>query len=108
MIDDPGTAIRAEQHFLDMTFKQWREVIEVATFRAASAPPPSEEPVPSREEDEAELLEEEGDGGEVDPLEATSPLDTTQPLEVPAFGDVVRGAMGEALPPTCCQDRPSS
>jgi poly(A) polymerase len=36
-----------------------REVIEVATFRAASAPPPSEEPMPAREEDEAELLEEE-------------------------------------------------
>jgi len=36
-----------------------RDVIEVATFRAASAPPPSEEPVPTRSEDEAELLEEE-------------------------------------------------
>jgi len=32
-----------------------REVIEVATFRAASAPPPSEEPVPPRDEDEIEL-----------------------------------------------------
>jgi poly(A) polymerase len=36
-----------------------REVIEVATFRAASAPPPGEEPMPAREEDEEELLEEE-------------------------------------------------
>ncbi len=36
-----------------------REVIEVATFRAASAPPPNEEPMPAREEDEEELLEEE-------------------------------------------------
>jgi len=36
-----------------------REIIEVATFRAASAPPPTEEPVPMRSDDEAELLEEE-------------------------------------------------
>ncbi len=43
-----------------------RDVIEVATFRAASAPPPSEEPVPSREEDEAELLAEELASGEDD------------------------------------------
>jgi poly(A) polymerase len=35
-----------------------RDVIEVATFRAASAPPPSEDPVPTRDEDEAELLSE--------------------------------------------------
>ena len=39
-----------------------RDVIEVATFRAASAPPPSEDPVPSREEDEAELLSDEAEG----------------------------------------------
>jgi len=38
-----------------------RDVIEVATFRAASAPPPSEDPVPSREEDEAELVAESED-----------------------------------------------
>ena len=41
-----------------------REVIEVATFRAASAPPPSEEPVPAREENEAQYLDDgdlEGD-----------------------------------------------
>jgi len=75
-----------------------REVIEVATFRAASAPPPSEEPVPSREEDEAELLEEEADVAEVDPLEATTPLDATQPLDMPDFEDAVRGAMGGADP----------
>jgi poly(A) polymerase len=74
-----------------------REVIEVATFRAAGAPPPSEEPVPSREEDEAELLADElaarGDAGgeDEDPLEATIPaeatgsLDATQPLEAPDF-----------------------
>jgi poly(A) polymerase len=34
------------------------EVIEVATFRAASAPPPSDEPMPAREENEAELLDD--------------------------------------------------
>lgn len=46
-----------------------RDIIEVATFRAASAPPPSEEPVPTRSDDEAELLEEElasGDAGDDD------------------------------------------
>ncbi len=73
-----------------------REVIEVATFRAANAPPPSEEPVPSREEDEAELLDEGGGGEEADALEATLPLDATQPLEVPDFEDAVRGAVGGA------------
>jgi len=73
-----------------------REVIEVATFRAASAPPPSEEPVPSREEDEADLLEEDAEVGVADALEATLPLDHTQPLEVPDFEDAVRGAMGGA------------
>ena len=43
-----------------------QEVIEVATFRASSAPPPSEEPMPGREEDEEGLLaveaDEEGSG----------------------------------------------
>ncbi len=38
-----------------------QEVIEVATFRAASAPPPSEEPMPGREEDEEGLLAVEAD-----------------------------------------------
>lgn len=41
-----------------------RDVIEVATFRAASAPPPSEDPVPSRDEDEDELLDEGDEAGE--------------------------------------------
>ena len=41
-----------------------RDVIEVATFRAASAPPPSEDPVPSREEDEEELLDEDDEAGD--------------------------------------------
>ena len=41
-----------------------RDVIEVATFRAASAPPPSEDPVPTRDEDEAELLSEAVDADE--------------------------------------------
>ena len=59
-----------------------REVIEVATFRAASAPPPSEEPVPSREEDEAELLAHELASGEDDAAEAVDALEITQPLEV--------------------------
>jgi len=58
-----------------------REVIEVATFRAASAPPPSEEPVPSREEDEAELLEAEEELDGDDPLEATLPYDSNPALE---------------------------
>jgi poly(A) polymerase len=47
-----------------------QEVIEVATFRAASAPPPSEEPMPGREEDEEGLLaveaDEEGSQGSED------------------------------------------
>ena len=73
-----------------------REVIEVATFRAASAPPPSEEPVPSREEDEAELLADELASGDDDPLEATTPLDVTQPLEVPDFNHSGRGSGGDA------------
>lgn len=63
-----------------------RDVIEVATFRAASAPPPSEEPVPGREEDEAELLEAELASGEVEPFEAVTPLEATQPLEVEQIG----------------------
>ena len=71
-----------------------REVIEVATFRAASAPPPSEEPVPRREEDEAELLEEELESEAEDLLEATTPLDQTQPLEMLDFADGNRGAAG--------------
>ena len=41
-----------------------RDVIEVATFRAASAPPPSEDPVPAREEDEEELLEDDAESEE--------------------------------------------
>jgi poly(A) polymerase len=59
-----------------------REVIEVATFRAASAPPPSEEPVPLREEDEAELLAQELGSADPEPPQTTAPLDVTQPLEV--------------------------
>jgi poly(A) polymerase len=47
-----------------------RDVIEVATFRAASAPPPSEDPVPSREEDEAELLEDDAEEAEESPDES--------------------------------------
>jgi hypothetical protein len=70
-----------------------REVIEVATFRAASAPPPSEEPVPSREEDEAELLEEEGDVPEIDPLEATTPMVPPSPRGAD-FEDTVRSGSG--------------
>ncbi len=62
-----------------------REVIEVATFRAASAPPPSEEPVPSREEDEAELLAQELASGEDDAAAAASALEITQPLEIPSL-----------------------
>ena len=58
-----------------------REVIEVATFRAASAPPPSEEPVPSREEDESELVDEDDGEASDDPLEATTPFEATQPFE---------------------------
>jgi poly(A) polymerase len=69
-----------------------REIIEVATFRAASAPPPTEEPVPMRSEDEAELLEQEAAAGEEDPLEATTPLDLTQPLEVLEPADLGRGS----------------
>jgi poly(A) polymerase len=58
-----------------------REVIEVATFRAASAPPPSEEPVPSREEDEAELLAAELASSGDEPPEGVAALEVTQPLE---------------------------
>ena len=54
-----------------------REVIEVATFRAASAPPPSDEPMPGREEDEAELLADELAASEEEPPEA-------EPAEVEA------------------------
>jgi len=43
-----------------------QEVIEVATFRAASAPPPSEEPMPGREEDEEGLLAVEADEEDAD------------------------------------------
>ena len=64
-----------------------RDVIEVATFRAASAPPPTEDPVPTRDEDEAELLSEavdtddevddddegEGDGEEADESDSVAP-----------------------------------
>ena len=71
-----------------------REVIEVATFRAASAPPPSEEPVPMREADEADLLEEELASAGEDPLEATAPLDQTQPLEMLDFADGNRDTGG--------------
>jgi poly(A) polymerase len=64
-----------------------REVIEVATFRAASAPPPSEEPVPAREEDESEYLDE---GADLDdgPIEAAAALEPTPPL---AAADVAGG-----------------
>ena len=66
-----------------------RDVIEVATFRAASAPPPSEEPVPGREEDEAELLEAELASGEVEPLDTVTSLEITQPIEVGEIGGAV-------------------
>ena len=69
-----------------------REVIEVATFRAASAPPPSEEPVPNREEDEAELLGDELGPGDDEPLEGVAALEITQPLEVGASGGAARAA----------------
>ena len=52
-----------------------REIIEVATFRAASAPPPTEEPVPMRTDDEAELLEEELASEDEDLSEPGMPLD---------------------------------
>ncbi|MDE2220774.1 MAG: hypothetical protein KGJ52_10390, partial [Gammaproteobacteria bacterium] len=67
-----------------------REIIEVATFRAASAPPPSEEPVPMRSDDEAELLEEELADADEDPLETTTPLDLTQPLGILATAEAGR------------------
>jgi poly(A) polymerase len=63
-----------------------RDVIEVATFRAASAPLPSEEPVPAREEDEAELLAEEQDGGDGEPPDAVVELEVTEPVEMGEFG----------------------
>jgi poly(A) polymerase len=52
-----------------------REVIEVATFRAATAPSPSEEPVPEAdpEEGEAPELDEES---ELDPADSDRVLDT--------------------------------
>ena len=59
-----------------------RDVIEVATFRAASAPPPSEEPVPIREEDEAELLAREQASQDDSAAEGGDALEITQPLEV--------------------------
>ena len=37
-----------------------REIIEVATFRAASAPPPGEEPMPDPRRSEAEVAESDG------------------------------------------------
>ena len=70
-----------------------REVIEVATFRAASAPPPSEEPVPVREADESQYLDDDGTELDDDPLEATTPLDATQPMAAPDFDDA-RGNRG--------------
>jgi poly(A) polymerase len=73
-----------------------RDVIEVATFRAASAPPPSEEPVPSREEDEAELLADELASGGVEPLEAVTALEVTQPIEVGEIGGAARDADRDA------------
>ena len=69
-----------------------REVIEVATFRAASAPLPSEEPVPAREEDEAELLAEELGQGEIEPVESAAALEVTQPLETAAVAAGARRA----------------
>jgi poly(A) polymerase len=68
-----------------------RDVIEVATFRAASAPPPSEEPVPSREEDEAELLAAELATSEDEPLEATA-LEAAPPFEQGEGGGPARTA----------------
>ena len=68
-----------------------REVIEVATFRAASAPPPSEEPVPNREEDEAELLADELASGADDPLEATAPLQAPEQFTAADRGGGGRG-----------------
>ena len=66
-----------------------REVIEVATFRAASAPPPSEEPVPGREEDESKYLDE---GADLDdgPLEAAASLAAAPPMAEPDFSAVER------------------
>ena len=52
-----------------------REIIEVATFRAASAPPPTEEPVPMRSDDEAELLEEELASEDEELAEPEMPVD---------------------------------
>jgi poly(A) polymerase len=73
-----------------------REIIEVATFRAASAPPPSEEPVPNREEDEAELLAEELGSSADEPAERVAALETTQPLEVGGTSGAGRAAGREA------------
>jgi poly(A) polymerase len=58
-----------------------REVIEVATFRAASAPPPNEEPMPAREEDEAELLDDEHDDTDAEEDEDEDEEDEDAPLE---------------------------
>jgi poly(A) polymerase len=73
-----------------------REVIEVATFRAASAPPPSEEPVPNREEDEAELLADELGSNADDPGEGAADLEVTQPLAVSDVGSAMRSAGRDA------------
>ena len=73
-----------------------RDVIEVATFRAASAPPPSEEPVPNREEDEAELLADELDAGDDGAPEADAALEVTQPLEVGELRNAGRSAARDA------------
>jgi poly(A) polymerase len=55
-----------------------REIIEVATFRAASAPSPGEEPLP-----DAESEEEEGDAGDLEGALDASTLDSTLDEVVP-------------------------
>jgi poly(A) polymerase len=57
-----------------------RDVIEVATFRAASAPPPSDEPMPGREEDEAELLADELGEPEDEPVDSPPPEESRAPM----------------------------
>jgi poly(A) polymerase len=70
-----------------------REVIEVATFRAASAPPPSEEPVPSREDDEAELLAQELASADGQALEEDT-LDEPAPVGLGAIQGAIPAAGG--------------
>ena len=73
-----------------------REIIEVATFRAASAPSQAEEPLPDADPEDGEAPELDDPQLETDPLEATAELDSEEEADIAAYakGDANTRANG--------------